>query len=331
MQQKILIIGLGSIGTRHCKNLLTLGYTNITAVTSKLVLPDFFASVKIATHLETILKEQQFTHCFICSPTSLHLPHLNAVLDSGIKHIYLEKPISHNWIGLEEVQNKIERLSAEVYVGYDLRFDEGIQKVKALLQSPEIGQPISVITHVGQYLPDWRPYEDYTKGMSAKVETGGGVLLDLVHEFDYLTWWLGHCQSVGGIVHHHPALKIETEDTAQVLLNFSNQVSAMVQLDYWQPSLSRFSIITCTKSSIHLNLAKQSILVQYHLEKRMEEWRYNQKRDERFQKIISAFMQGETSSLASFVQGMESLKIALAAKLAAQKNVFVHCDELNSI
>jgi predicted dehydrogenase len=97
-----------------------------------------------------------------------------------------------------------------------------MQKTKELLQSNAIGKIISVNAFVGQYLPQWRSYEDHRKGMSAKKETGGGVLLDLVHEFEYLYRLFGEVDSVTCYTTNTGALEIETEENADVLFKFKS-------------------------------------------------------------------------------------------------------------
>ena len=50
---------------------------------------------------------------------------------------------------------------------------------------------LSVRSSVGQYLPEWRKNTDYRKGVSARQDLGGGVLLELSHEIDYIQWIFG--------------------------------------------------------------------------------------------------------------------------------------------
>jgi predicted dehydrogenase len=91
---------------------------------------------------------------------------------------------------------------------------------------------VSARAQFGQYLPDWHPWEDYRKGYSAQRGLGGGVVLDRIHELDYLTWLMGDATAVTALVGHLSHLEIDTEDTAEILLQFANGAFGSVHLDY---------------------------------------------------------------------------------------------------
>jgi predicted dehydrogenase len=92
---------------------------------------------------------------------------------------------------------------------------------------------------VGQYLPDWHPEEDYRRGYSASPELGGGVILDAIHEIDYIRWLLGPVRSVTCFAGKLSELEIGTEDTAALLLRFGSGSLGEVHLDYVQRAYSR--------------------------------------------------------------------------------------------
>jgi predicted dehydrogenase len=74
--------------------------------------------------------------------------------------------------------------------GYNLRFSYSLKRFNELIKKKIVGKILSVRCEVGQYLPDWRPNKDFRKTVSANKRLGGGVLLELSHEIDYLRWIL---------------------------------------------------------------------------------------------------------------------------------------------
>jgi predicted dehydrogenase len=322
----ILLIGLGSIGKRHLTNLLSLGYQNITVVSTKSVLPAEFKHLPVVKTMDEATSQQQFSSAIICVPTAQHINILQQCLQANIQHIYLEKPVSNNFNDIQTIVFSYP--NANIFVGFDMHYDLGLQKVKVLIQEKIIGNIVSVNAQVGQYLPDWRPYEDYSKGMSAKIETGGGVMLDLVHEFDYLYWLFGNAQTIAAMYKNSGSLNIETEDIAEVLIHFKSGVVGTIHLDYLQQKLVRNCLITGSKGSIKWDLTTNK--VEWILsDKSTHEFNYTgYERNERFLNSMKDFLSQKHNNLTTnFAQGIESLKMVLAAKYSSEKNVFIKLDE----
>jgi predicted dehydrogenase len=87
----------------------------------------------------------------------------------------------------------------------------------------DIGQIQSIRCEVGQYLPDWRPGKDYRTTVTARRELGGGALLELSHELDYLQWIFGSAYWVSAVIGKHSNLEIDTEDNAHLVIGFSGE------------------------------------------------------------------------------------------------------------
>jgi predicted dehydrogenase len=326
---KILLIGLGSIGRRHLRNLLAIGYNQITVISRSATLPAEFDFLKVYSSLQDALSSSVFDTAIICTPTSLHLASVSILLEAKIPNIYLEKPVSHSYNGIENLLALAASYKSNIAVGYDLHFDPGMQKVQQLLADNMIGKVVSVNAFVGQFLPDWRP-EDYKKGMSAKRETGGGVMLDLVHEFDYLQWLLGPVETVACHYTHTGALEIETEDVCNVLLKFKNGATGTLHLDYLQKKLVRNCAITGFDGTITWNLAESKVS---WINKHKQEEEFNYKgfeRNDRFVQIMKAFLENKKDiRLTSLQQGIESLKLVLAAKHSSETAQFVRLETFN--
>ncbi|MBN3583006.1 Gfo/Idh/MocA family oxidoreductase [Algoriphagus aestuarii] len=315
---KVLLKGFGSIGKRHTTNLLALGISDVSIITSKTKLSEGFEHLNRYQTIEQALKNTAYTHGFICSPTAFHLEDLNSFMDAGIKNIYLEKPISHKWNDLERVLDRMISEKVRIQVGFDLHFDPGIRKVKEILDSGKMGKVYSVNAFVGQYLPDWRPLEDHRKGMSASIEKGGGVMLDLVHEFDYLRWLLGFPKKIGCFYQKNPELEIETEDLADVLIQFENGCNATIHLDYHQRKLIRFCIITCENGTVKWDLAERTVSL-VTAQNDLEKFDFSGfERNDRYLQIVDAFMNNPVDDrLTSFQDGLISLKMVLESKTSS--------------
>ncbi|MFT4855353.1 MAG: putative dehydrogenase [Algoriphagus sp.] len=316
---KILLKGFGSIGRRHCENLLLLGYDNIVIVSSKTELGEKFKDIPTYIDLNKALADHVFTHGFICSPTAFHTSDLRQFLNAEIPAIYLEKPVSHSLDAIEELL-ELAKNKTNVVVGFDLHFDPGLTMVKEIIDSNQIGKIYSANSFVGQYLPDWRPYEDYRVGMSASKEKGGGVMLDLVHEFDYLRWLLGKPRKVASFYQTNSQLEIETEDLADVLIQFENGINGSIHLDYHQRKLIRFCIITGERGTIKWDLAARKVILTHH-DHSIEEFEFsNFERNDRYLQVLDAFFNNPGDvRLTSFEDGIISLKMVLAAKMASEQ------------
>lgn len=322
------MVGLGSIGTRHLKNIIEIGYANISIVSRKEYLTDEFNKLKKYSTIQEATLSDHFDTAIICTPTSKHVSDVKQLIQGHIQNIYIEKPVSNT---LDEI-NQLLKLSiaskTKIVVGYDLHFDPGLQKVKQVLKENAIGKILSINAIAGQYLPDWRPNQDYTKGMSAKKNSGGGVMLDLVHEFDYLYWLLGKADTIAAHYMHSAALNIETEDVAEVLLKFKNGALATIHLDYLQPQLVRNCLVTGSSGSIFWDLSANNVRW-VNQQKQSFEYSYKEfQRNDRFKAIMKAFLDGmQDDRLTSLQEGIESLKMVLAAKRSSENQVFVQMDK----
>lgn len=320
----ILIIGLGSIGKRHLDNLIYLGYSNIIIVSKSDSVPAEYSQFAVYANIQKAIAENTISHGFICTPTSNHLSDLRVLLENNIANIYLEKPISHNLNYLDEISSLMSKCKRLV-VGYDLHFDPGLMKIKKLLDENQMGKVFSINAIVGQYLPDWRPNQDYLKGMSARIDKGGGVLLDLVHEFDYVRWLVGKPKNIACVFQKNPNLAIETEDVADVLIHFEGNASGTIHLDYHQKKLVRNCMITCEKGTIFWDLTKWEVkIIQYDREDETFSY-FGFERNERYIDSIKAFLDESKfdDRLTTFEEALVSLKMVVAAKESSISKQFI--------
>jgi predicted dehydrogenase len=237
---RFLVVGCGSIGKRHLKNLQALGVREIFACD---VSAARRAEVKHVLGIETFEKldaawgsEPQVI--VITAPTTLHLPLALEAAERGV-HLFIEKPLASSWNGVERLIDVAREKELVSLVGCNMRFHPGLGTVKRLIKQQAVGRIIAARVEVGQYLPDWHPWEDYRQTYSARKGLGGGVILDAIHEIDYIRWLLGEVTGVFCLAGKLTGLDIDTEDSAALLLRFENGAIGELHLDYVQRVYSR--------------------------------------------------------------------------------------------
>lgn len=252
---KVLIVGLGSIGQRHARNLFRLyGDIELIAFRSKKNNRETGLNIKLYYDLKEALKEKPLA-AIISNPTSLHISTALELAEAGV-NLLIEKPISNSFDGTEHLQRIIKKQNLTVMVGYCLRFHPLIQKIHELVTNGALGKILFAQVAAGQYLPDWHPKIDYKNSYSAKNSLGGGVVFDLSHELDYTQWLFGDVREVTASIEKISNLEIETDDYAEILLTFDNNVRAEVHLDYLQRFPTRTGLIVGEKAAITFDLNK---------------------------------------------------------------------------
>ncbi len=241
---KTVIVGLGSIGRRHLRNLRSLGNQEVLLLRTGLsTLPDDdLSGLPVVYSLQDALawKPEAF---IIANPTSMHLEIAIPAAEAGC-HILLEKPISHSLDRVNELREAIKQGGGKILVGFQYRFHPGLLQIKKLLSEKVIGRPLSVRVHWAQWLPGWHPWEDYRKAYSARTDLGGGVILTLCHPLDYLRWLFGDVQKLWAFAEKLNDLEIDVEDTAEIGLMFKNSMLGSVHLDYnGRPPVHNMEII----------------------------------------------------------------------------------------
>jgi predicted dehydrogenase len=91
---------------------------------------------------------------------------------------------------------------------------------------------------------------DYRQTVSARRDLGGGVLLELSHEFDYVRWLVGEVETVSAQVGKLSDLELDVEDTAEVTLRFANGAIGNVHLNMVQQPRTRSCRIIGTDGTI---------------------------------------------------------------------------------
>jgi len=247
---KILIIGFGSIGKRHYRNLLEIGYNKISIFDPDDKAFENFKNVKRIDNLKIEVVKNYYI-ALICSPNNLHIKHALICARAGC-HLFIEKPLSNNFKGINSLLKICRENKLITMIGCNIRFHPCLNYIKKYLRENKLGRIYSIKHEFGYYLPYWRPGQNYSKNYAAKKSTGGGIILDDIHEFDLL-FWLNNFNKVVDhklIFNKVSSLKIQTEDQAVGTFLFKNKVIGLVLCNYLEQNYNRKCKIVGEKGSL---------------------------------------------------------------------------------
>ncbi len=236
-----MVVGCGSIGRRHARNLRTLGVRQVGFCDTSLeTLKQCREEIggEIFSDCGQALQKFKPDMALICTPPVCHVEQALAALQARA-HVFIEKPLSHESIGIQALIAEARRRDRNVQIGYNMRFHPGLKILKDLIDSGKIGRVLWLSAEVGQYLPDWRPWQHYRESYSARHELGGGIILDGSHELDYICWLLGRPTEVTCRAEHLSSLDVDVEDSAWIYLTFPERRRAELHLDFVQRGYTR--------------------------------------------------------------------------------------------
>jgi predicted dehydrogenase len=300
---RALVIGYGSIGSRHARLLDEIGFE--TAVFSSRQI-DFKRSFN---SLEKALNDHDPNYVVIANTTDNHYATLKKLSEHNFRgFVLVEKPLfstshrlpSHDFAG--------------VWLGYNLRFHPIIQYVKKWMTGQ---RAISANAYVGQYLPEWRSDTDYRKSYSAKSAQGGGVLRDLSHELDYLGLMFGSWRRVAAIGGQFSTLEISSDDQFSLLIESERCSAITLQISYLDRVPQRYLTINTNDKTIIADFVKCNVIDNGNL------INFSCERDTSYLEMHRAVLDSRTDTLCSIEEGLEVMDLIFAAEKANEKMEWV--------
>ena len=320
---RILVVGLGSIGQRHLR-------------LARELLPH--ADIRVLRHQECDSTPEHADGCFsrldqaldfapqvavIASPATFHLDMARSLAQAGV-HLLVEKPLAASQDGIPLLLESCRAQGLVLLTGYNLRFLPSLQRFRSQLKERRIGRVLSVRCEIGQYLPSWRPDADYRRGVSARRELGGGALLELSHELDYLRWIFGEVDWVKATLSRQSGLEIDVEDTAHLILGFvpeedDRRLIGTLNMDFIRHDAVRLCVAIGEDGSLRWNGLTGVV---EHLEAGSKEWceifRHQHQRDESYRAEWQHFLACVREQSAPLISGDDGFRVMQVIEAARQ-------------
>jgi len=317
---RFLIIGLGSIGRRHFQNLRKLGNKNIAVVRNKKKVDGPQAEF-LKKHKPLIFYSINEAYkwrpdaVIVANPTNLHVKTSCLALENNA-HVFIEKPLSHNMRGVNDLIRLARKKKKIIYVGYHLRHHPQLKKIKKMLDKGIIGKIFYARFVTGEYLPDWHPWENYRKGYAARKDLGGGVVLTQSHDLDIAYWFFGKAKVVASEVKNSEILKLTVEDFAEILARFKNCPLVSFHVDYLvRPPVKTLEIYG-TKGRLAWNYHKSEFKINYIAGKEKTDKLIKFERNDMYISELKYFIKCAKYNCKPATDGMagkEVLKMAISA------------------
>ena len=319
----VFVVGCGSIARRHIANLKRLGVRRVAACDPDAArldqarkefgcVPVHSVATGLALSPDAVL---------VCTPPSAHASAALAAIEQGIP-CFIEKPIADSVKAAETIRRAAVRRGVLVAVGYQLRRHPAIVWIRRGLDERRWGPVQYIRAQVGQYLPDWRPWQDYRKSYTARKALGGGILLDASHEIDLALHLAGPARSVFCAADRLSPLKIDVEDTAELTLRFASGAMGSVHLDMIRRAYDRSCQILCRDGVVEWSYQDGTVRV---YDARSAKWKTipiskdgNVQYLDEMRLFLSSLGRRRAPGLAGLDESLSALRIVEAAKLSAR-------------
>jgi predicted dehydrogenase len=234
-KKHILILGSGSVGKRHARNLSSLGCDISCFDPREDRIRELAEETPVrvsSTDIDQAFSIEDLDGVAVASPTSFHAEQTIRSLELGLP-VLLEKPPSMALAETQEMLDASRKTGVPVLLGYTWRWWPPLAKVRRLLDAKAIGRILHVQFHMSAHLADWHPWEPYQEFFMSSKEQGGGALLDESHWIDLMLWLFGRPESLYGQLEKNSGLEIETDDNVDVIVNYPDGKRVTIHLDLY--------------------------------------------------------------------------------------------------
>ncbi|MFH1023978.1 MAG: Gfo/Idh/MocA family oxidoreductase [Planctomycetota bacterium] len=218
------IIGCGAISDFHARAIQDLKNAKLVAACSRAPANTARISREFGAtpydNAEAMLDRKDIDIVTICTPSGAHLEYVRMAAERG-RHVIVEKPLETTLLRCDEAIRACRKAGVTLGVIFPSRFHEASALVKQAVDTGRLGR----ITLGDAYVKWWRTQDYYDKGGwkgTQKLDGGGALMNQSIHNVDLLQWFMGRVTSVASFTATLAHERIEVEDTAVAALRFES-------------------------------------------------------------------------------------------------------------
>ena len=230
---KVLFTGVGSIGSRHIRNLSSLCEQrgirltiDVIRKSERTLMDDILSKIRHQIWDDVGL-DNHYDVLFITDETSTHYENIMKYRNI-CDNMFIEKPIFDK-IDYNDAELKALETYHTCYVAAPMRFSRYYEQLKKHVETNNVYSARIIFS---SYMPSWQQGRDYTKSFRCYNNRGGGVDIDLLHEVDYMVSLFGFPKQVHRVVGKFSHLQMDACDVATYIFEYSDKL-VEVHLDYF--------------------------------------------------------------------------------------------------
>lgn len=316
-QPHILVVGFGSAGRRHARNLSGRGAA-ISVVDNRadrLTIDDMPVKGAYAT-VEAALAKQRFDGAVVATPTAFHVDQTQKLLAARCP-VLLEKPVSIDHASAKTLLAAEAAAGLPILLGYTWRWWPALQELRRRVQRGDIGRPLRAEFIMASHLEDWHPGEPLSEFFMSNAQLGGGALLDESHWLDQMIWLFGRPAAISAQVEKISALPIDSDDHVELQAVYPDGLRVRVHLDLYTRPTDRSIMIFGDRGALKWTFEGNTISAIGVGANGWTETRLPGERNDMFDQAAADFLRqlaGETRPPCTLADGVTVLEVIEAAR-----------------
>jgi predicted dehydrogenase len=316
----ILVVGAGSVGRRHARNLHALGCSvscvdptpeRLRQAGDELPIENQFATLE-----DALQHGDRFSGVAICSPPRFHVAQSLTALEADLP-VLLEKPVAPDVLSCRQLDERLQK-GGTLLLGYTYRWWPPVRRLKTLIEEEWVGAPRHVRFFMSAHLADWHPWEPYQNFFMASRELGGGALLDESHFIDLMLWFFAMPARVFARVEKISELEIDTDDFVEISAVYNSGLRASVHLDLFGRPHEKHIVIVGERGSIQCLFDPNQIRIGYSAEAKWNIESFASERNDMFMAVAQEFLklieQERRNPTCTILDGLKTLRIIEACR-----------------